>query len=254
MTRYVALCCRLSPRPDGSYEGVEDQERWGRKYAARMWPGVPVRVFAESGKSAFKDDAVRPEHEKFRAAVRRGEVGHVWVVEQSRLERREIHWFVLAAEMEVAGIPELHTDRDGIVRVSDEVAGIKAVLNASEVRKLTKRVNDTLDERARLGRPSGSKPFGYAHAVKENGDKTYVIVPEQAEAIRWAAEKVLAGWSQTNIAAELRARGIHGPHRVKVRNEAGEVVLDESGSPVTRWGVITPDRVKSMVTNATVAG
>ena len=38
-SRYVALYLRLSPRPDGSYEGVDVQEWWGREYAAKTWPG-----------------------------------------------------------------------------------------------------------------------------------------------------------------------------------------------------------------------
>jgi hypothetical protein len=48
-TGYAALYCRLSPRPDGSYEGVEDQEKWGREYAASKWPGEPVEVFPRAG-------------------------------------------------------------------------------------------------------------------------------------------------------------------------------------------------------------
>src|SRR5262249_12657562 len=43
----VALICRLSPRPDGKYEGIEDQENWGRAYAAEHWPGLPVEVFPD---------------------------------------------------------------------------------------------------------------------------------------------------------------------------------------------------------------
>ncbi len=45
-------------------------------------------------------------------------------------KRQEIGWFVLAAELAEAGIGEVHTDRDGIVRVGDDAAAIKAVLAA----------------------------------------------------------------------------------------------------------------------------
>jgi site-specific DNA recombinase len=97
--------------------------------------------------------------------------------------------------MDVAGITELHTNRDGIVRVQDEVAGIKAVLGAGEVRRLKRRVNDTLAEKAALGEPPGSRPFGYEHAKTEDGTKTYVQVPSEAESIRQPAEWVLSGWA-----------------------------------------------------------
>jgi hypothetical protein len=54
--------------------------------------------------------------------------------------------------------PKCTPNRDGIVRVRDEVAGIKAVLAAGEVRKLKKRIADRLAENAAKGRPPGSKP------------------------------------------------------------------------------------------------
>lgn len=253
MTKHVALYCRLSPRPDGSYEGVDAQERWGRSYAAATWSGVPVEVFADAGISAANGDH-RPEFERLRMWVAEGRIAHVWAVEQTRLERREVEWFQLAAELDAAGINEVHTNRDGIVRVRDEVAGIKAVLAAAEVRKLKKRVNDRLAENAAQGRPSGAKPFGYAHGVDGSGNKTYVIVPEQADAIRWAADKVLAGWSLANVAAELRARGLHGAHRVKVKDDGGNVVTDAAGNPVTRPSTLTAGSVRSMITKPTIAG
>ena len=74
--------------------------------------------------------------------------------------------------------------------------------------------------------------FGYEHGVDENGGKTLHIVPEQAEAIRWAADRVLSGWSLSNVAAGLRERGARGVH----------------------GGQITAKAVQSIVTNATIAG
>lgn len=232
MTRYVALYCRISVDRAGRREGVKAQERWGRAYAARTWPGMPIRVFPDNDLSAAADDVVRPEYEKLREAINRGEVAHVWAVEQYRLERREVQWFQLAAEMDAAGITELHTDRDGIVRVQDEVAGIKAVLGAGEVRRLKRRINDTLAEKAALGEPAGSRPFGYTHATTDEGTKTYAVAPGEAEAVRQAAEWVLSGWSLANIAAQLRERGIRGAH----------------------GGVITPGAVRGMILSPTVAG
>src|SRR6266545_2497470 len=246
MTGYAAIYARLSPRPDGSYEGVPAQAKWGRAYAAKTWPGVEVKVFTDAGISAANGDH-RPGFEALREAVARGEVAHLWAVEQTRVERREVEWFRLAAELDAAGITELHTNRDGIVRVRDEVAGIKAVLAAGEVRKLKRRVNDRLAEIAAEGRPAGSRVYGYRHGLDEQGRKTLHIVAEEAAVVREAAEKILAGWSLSRIAAELRGRGLHGAHSRKVRDAAGEVTG-------TRPSTVTNQTVKSMVSNATVAG
>ena len=222
--RHVALYCRLSPRPDGKYEGVDAQERWGRDYATSAWPDLPIEVFADTGISASNGDN-RPEDERLREWIRAGRVAHVWCVEQSRLERREVEWFTLAAELDAAGIAEVHTNRDGIVRVRDEVAGIKAVLAAGEVRKLKARVNDRLAEIAANGEPPGVRPFGYIHARGADDTRTYAIVPEQAEAIRFAADKVLSGWSLSNIAAELDGRGLRGVHGGRITAGAVRLIL-----------------------------
>jgi DNA invertase Pin-like site-specific DNA recombinase len=220
--RCVAIYARLSPRSDGSYEGVEEQERWGRDYAAKRWPGEPIEVFADRGISAAADDW-RPDYERLRQWIRDGRVAHVWVVEQARIERRvagRSNWFELADEMDAVGLDELHTDRDGVVGVQDEVAGIKAVLAASEVRKMRRRVLDTLAERARNGEPSGARPFGYVRAETPEKVKTYAVVPEQAAVIRKSAERILAGWSLGAVAADLAADGVKAPHGGKMIGEA----------------------------------
>lgn len=191
------------------------QERWGREYAAQHWPGCPIRVFVDNNLSAARDD-VRPGFENLRRALKASELAHLWAVEQSRLERRVAgqagNWFELAAELDAAGITELHTRRDGIVRVQDDVAGIKAVINAGERRRMVARVNDRLAVRAAEGLPAGSRYFGYRRGVNANGRPTLIIEPAEAEAIRWAADAVLSGWSLTNIGRELRARGFRGAH------------------------------------------
>jgi len=94
------------------------------------------------------------------------------------------------------------------------------------------RVNDRLADNAARGLPPGSRPFGYAHGVTADGVRTYVIVPEQADAIRWAADRVLAGWSLASVAAALAGRGIKGAH----------------------GGDLTASSVRGMLTSPTVAG
>lgn len=205
----VALYARLSPRPDGTYEGVDDQEKRGRAYAAKTWPGLPVRVFADAGISAANGDH-RPGYEALREAVRAGEVAHLWAVEQTRLERREAAWFTLAAELEAAGIAEVHTRRDGIVRVGEEVAGIKAVLAAAEVRRIKRRVNDRLEANAEKGRPPGGRIYGYRRVVNDAKEKTLTIDEDEAAIIRQCAERILAGWSLATITADLNVRGVTG--------------------------------------------
>lgn len=231
MDRYVGLYCRLSPRPDGGYEGVDLQVKWGLAYAAVHWPGIPVKVFRDTGISAANGDE-REGYDQFREWLNSGRLVQVWCVEQSRLERREVEWFQLAAEMDAAGITELHTNRDGIVRVRDEVAGIKAVLNAGETRKLKKRVNDKLAELAAEGRPSGGRTFGYERYRDSENKAALRIVEDQAVILRGAADKILAGWSLSSVAAELTKQEVRG-----------------ANGAVINYGTL-----RRMLTNPTVAG
>lgn len=265
MTTCLGIYARLSPRPDGSYEGVDEQVDWGREYGALTWPGIAIRIFRDEGLSAAKDDVVRPGFEDWRAAIKNGELTHLWAVEQSRVERREGPWFTLAAEIEAAGISELHTRRDGIVKMGDVVAGIKAVLNANEIRVIKARVKDKHDSRAAKGVPPGALPFGYKVAGTRE-QRTYEIVPEQAKTIRFAAECVLLGWSLARIVTELRKQGVvSGGRQMRVRDAGGRVLLDDGrwvkptdrdvrARAVTRPSAIRPHTIRSWLTNPSVAG
>lgn len=203
----VALYCRISKAPNGQVESVERQERWGRDYAARVRPDLPVRVFSDNDLSAFEDGVHRPGYEALRAAIRAGEVALLWTVEQTRLEANRGRWVALVAELDDAGLTEIHTDRDGTVRL-DEVADIKHVLAWHERKRLRERVRDTLADKAAQGRPGPGTSFAYRHQRDPTGRSQLVVVPDEAAAARWAAEALLTGWTLTGIARELTARGV----------------------------------------------
>src|SRR3954468_23212899 len=94
----LALYCRISSDKTGRHEGVDAQEAWGREYGAVHFPGLPIEVFSDNNISAAGDD-YRPEFERLRVAVQAGRIPRLWSVEQSRLERRKVEWFSLAAEL-----------------------------------------------------------------------------------------------------------------------------------------------------------
>jgi DNA invertase Pin-like site-specific DNA recombinase len=232
MSEVVALYARISKDRAGRRESVEDQEGWGRTYADRTWPSATIRVYSDNALSAARDDVVRQEFERLCADIRAGEITHVWCVEQSRLERRPERWFPLAREFGAAGIDVVHTTRDGLVRMVDVSSELRAVVMGDEVRRLTRRVRDKLGELAAEGRPRGGRTFGYRSGVDEQGRKALVIEPAEADAIRWAADAVLSGWSLTNVAAELGRRGLRG----------------------ARGGAMTRTTLRSILASATLAG
>jgi DNA invertase Pin-like site-specific DNA recombinase len=220
----VALYCRISIDKSGRREGVGAQEQWGREYAAERWPGATIRVFADNSLSAARDDR-RPQYEALRTAVRAGEITHVWTVEQSRLERRKVAWFELAAELIAAGIDDVHTRRDGLVRLDDIGSDVRAIVNARYVAELKQKTRDKAEMLAREGRPPGAVVFGYRHGLDDQGRKALHIVEEQADAVRWAAGAVLSGWSLTAIADELTDRGFTGAQGKRLRVSSVRSIL-----------------------------
>jgi len=251
----VALYCRISYDRNGRSEGVEAQERWGRAYAAKRWPNLPVEVFVDNDISAADPDQERPAFNRLRERVREGRVAQLWGVEQYRIVRQPIEWFGFADELAAAGVEEVHTDRDGVIRVHDDVAGIKAVLGAGEVRRLKRRLKDKFSDEAARGLAPTVRCFGYKLARTKEGLRTYEQIPEEADAIRWAAEAFLSGWNDQMLAAEWRKRGLVGAHKRKVRDpETGMLVMDEDGQPVTQVSVVTGKTVRKALTNPAVAG
>jgi DNA invertase Pin-like site-specific DNA recombinase len=228
----VALYCRISADKSGKREGVKAQETWGRAYAAKHWPGEPVQVFSDNNISAAGDDH-RPRYEALRAAVQAGQITYIWTVEQARLERRKAEWFELAAELIVAGIDEVHTRRDGLIILDDLGSDVRAIVNARYVAEIKRKTRDKHEVIAAAGRPSGGTVFGYRPGVDDQGRKSILVEPAEAEALRWAADAVLSGQSLTSIARELTRRGFVGRRGKQIR---------------------LPVQVKAMLTNPTVAG
>lgn len=251
----MALYCRISYDRNGRAEGVEAQERWGRAYAAKRWPNLPIEVFVDNDISAADPNQVRPDFERLRQWVRDGRVAQLWGVEQYRIVRQPVEWFGFADELAAAGVEEVHTDRDGVIRVHDDVAGIKAVLGAGEVRRLKRRLKDKFSDEAMRGLAPTVRCFGYRLARTKEGLRTYEQVPEEAAAIRWAAESFLSGWNDQMLAAEWRKRGLVGAHRLKVRDpKTGMILLDENGQALTQTSVITGKTVRQALTNPAIAG
>jgi hypothetical protein len=252
--KVFAIYCRISVDKRGRKEGVEKQAKWGRVYAGEHFPGVPVEIFSDNDLSAIDPNVIRPDFERLRVWVSEGRVAGIWVVEQTRFVRRPSEWFLVADELTAAGIDEIHTNRDGIVIVQDEVAGIKAVLGGGEVRRTKKRVADTLKENALQGQPPYSRPAGYRN-VKVRGVRTYEVVEEEWRPRLWAAKAVLDGWSVENAAAELRALGIPGAHRRIIRDEDGDPVMDEeTGEEASRPTELSAVGLRRWLTSPAIAG
>lgn len=209
--RYVGIYCRISSDKRGQSEGVEDQERLGRESAARLFPGVPVRVFCDPDISAAGDEPKeRPEWEKLQDAIALREVVAVISAEQSRLDRDTERWSAFLKRCEINGVGGVYVyrgDRELWRNGGDRIVSqILAAVAEDEARRTRVRARERNAARAQRGLPHlGQAVFGFKVDALA---MTWVQDPDEAPIVREIFDRILAGWSLTSICKDLTARGI----------------------------------------------
>ncbi|HEU5425534.1 MAG TPA: recombinase family protein, partial [Actinocrinis sp.] len=196
----AAIYCRISKTHDEDQTGVERQERICRDVAERLRLQVASgNAYIDNNRSAWQRDRKRPGWDKLLAAIESGQVRHVIIYHADRLLRQPQDLEVLLSKTEEhhvilhgqAGGRDL-SDPDDRFILRMEVA--HACRSSDDT---SRRVRDTLAERASAGKPhSGKRRFGY--------DKTGTkIIEEEAKTVRWIFTQYLKGktvhWIKTQL-------------------------------------------------------
>jgi site-specific DNA recombinase len=113
------------------------------------------------------------------------------------------------------------------------VSRIIAAVDAEYAEVTRIRVRRAMRPLAAEDRPVGGRLFGYMPAVGEDGRRTRVVVPREADAIRWAARELLRGETLASVARAFEAQGLSHTKKGKL------------------W---SPTHIRSLVTNPGVAG
>ena len=208
---------RISDDPSGLERGVDRQEQDCRELAESLGLGV-VEVFRENDTSAFKQKTITlPSGERVRRVIRPGframlaflarGGGDVMVAYdldravrdprdlEDLIDARVLHGFTVRS---VTGSLRLDTDSDvAMARV------MVAMANKSSA-DTARRVARACRQQAVEGRwHGGMPPFGY----RAEGTTLYPI-PEQAELVREAAERIIAGESLYSVRCDWNKRGV----------------------------------------------
>jgi site-specific DNA recombinase len=200
----AGVYARISSDPDETRLGVGRQEKDCRELAQRKGWDV-VDTFVDNDLSAATSKR-RPEYQRLLSAIETGEIDAVIVWDLDRLHRRPIELEEFFAACDAAGLRHLATVGGDVDLSTGEgvlVARIKGAVAAEEVRKLKARVTRKHAELASAGKLSGGghRPFGY------EADRM-TLRPGEAEEIRDAARRVLAGESVRGITQDWRRRGV----------------------------------------------
>ena len=198
----AAIYTRISS-DSGTTLGVSRQEQDCRALAAqRGWSISGVYVDNDISASSSKP---RPAYRRLLDDLAEGLVDAVVVWDLDRLHRRpvELEEFLDLADRHKISLASVGGDVDLATPQGRMVARIKGAVARQEIEQISRRLRRKQLELANAGRVSsgGIRPFGYTR------DRMQVI-PYEAEIIREAANRVLAGESLGGIAADLTARGI----------------------------------------------
>lgn len=209
----AAVYARLSRDPEGDKAAIARQLRDCRAYAeARDW--TVAREFTDRDISAYSD-VTRPSYEAMLEAIREGEVDGVIVWKLDRLVRspREFERFWYACEKAGATLASVNDPVDTSSELGMIVVRMLVGFARLESVNISLRTKSGQEDRARSGRHhgGGQRPYGLRR-VEGDGAATLEVVPDEAEHIREAVERVLAGASMRSLAADWQARGILSPN------------------------------------------
>lgn len=212
MTVRAAIYCRLSQDRTGDAVVVDRQERACRDLTAALgWP--VVRVFIDNDVSAY-GRRPRPEYRQMLAEVKGGTINAIAAYHADRLYRHPQDLEELVRLAEVHSL-QIRTAQSGDLDLSTSagrmVARILGSTARGEVERLAERTKAGKNDAAGRGAwNGGQRVYGY-NIIKivdrKSGEPPLQVVPKEAEIVREAARRVLAGESLRSVARSLNEAG-----------------------------------------------
>ncbi len=207
----VAIYVRLSQDVGLSRSAVKRQ-RADCEALCKAQGWSPVVVYEDNDVSAYSGKR-RPSYQRLLDDIRVGAVERVVVWHPDRLHRspRELEDFIdvieasgCAVSTVTAGNYDLATP-DG--RLTARIVGSVARKESEDKsRRIRRKTLELAQAGAWVG--GGTRPYGYAKVVGDDGRTTLEVVDVEAAEIVSMMERFLAGQSATSIAADLRARDV----------------------------------------------
>jgi site-specific DNA recombinase len=200
----IAIYLRISRDPDGTSTATQRQLR-DCKNLAKMKSWNVAEVFEDVDVSAYREGVQRPAYEKMLDQLQRGEFDGVLVWKLDRLVRRvaEFERFWAVCERSGAMLASFNESLDTTSEIGMLIVRILVAFAQMESANTSVRMKARQRELAEAGRPklNGRRPFGMSADWKE-------LVEEEAELIREAADRLLAGDSMRSICIDWKNRGV----------------------------------------------
>jgi site-specific DNA recombinase len=260
----VAIYVRISQDRTGAGMKTKRQEKLCREWLAEHRKGWDVvDVYSDNDVSASSNKP-RPEYVRMLADIKSGKIDAVvcWHVDRLTRKPAELEVIISLAEQHGLQLGTVTGEVDLSTPTGRLVARIIGAAARQEVEHKAERQRAASDEAARAGKPwfGGPRPFGYiSDRVTTQGD--------EAELIRLAAKRVLAGetlmsivrdwndsgvktvkggrWSSQAVRQILTSARISGRREVgRVGGRYGEIVADDCWEAIV--DVETSDKLRRL--------
>lgn len=211
--RSAVIYCRISEDRVGAGVGAGQQEADCRALAEQLGWEV-VDLYVDNDISAYSGKT-RPAYRAMLERLNAGGVGSVLAWHTDRLHRSpsELEEYIDVCER--GGVTTQTVQAGEIDLGTPSGRAVARTLGAwarFESEHKSERVRASMRRRTAEGRfGGGTRPFGWdKHGM--------TVLPEEAEVIREASRRLLAGESVTSLAKELRARDVRGPRGGVIEN------------------------------------
>lgn len=166
-----------------------------------------VRTFEIPGESAFKDYMVeRPQFGAAIGAAMAREFDVLVVYDLTRFARNQAVLHEALRDLRGAGVALMVWSGDWDATADRTRAGLEGIIAESHSLQHSARVRHAYRRRFEQGLPTGDVPFGYVRGASTT--EPPIVVPDEAEAIRWGFEQYALGVGYMAIASEWNGRGL----------------------------------------------
>jgi DNA invertase Pin-like site-specific DNA recombinase len=226
----AAIYTRMSLASMDDQTKVDDQERRCREMCERLgWEVADANVYTDNNRSAWRHDRKRPGWDAMLNDVEAGRVDAIAVYHGDRLVRQPMDLEVLlqlargkgVRLASPAGTRNLDSAEDQFV------LSIEAAMARRESANISRRQKARYERDRRAGKVMAQGPGGRRFGYRSDGvtlfpaDRCELELRREvteAEVIREAAARVLAGESANRIEADLRRRGWTTPAGKRIQH------------------------------------
>ena len=200
----VAAYCRVSTDNDDQRESLETQKAHYEAWISMHSDWESAGVFYDFGITGTKAD-VRDGLQALMYECRIGRIDYVLTKSVSRFSRNTTDCLALVRELLSYNVP-IYFEKENLDTGSMETELVLAILSSlaqEESASISKNVKWGCQKRIKSGKyRAGCAPYGYE---LDSGGR-YVIIPEEADIVRFIFESVISGMGTHKICRELVRR------------------------------------------------